>query len=294
MEGLIAGALAGTVCAMQDPDKRSSPHGSGRILMLGTFGLAAAAAAVLALGAQDARLLRLGLVAALWAALFGAFAAARMLREINSGADRVDQLRTVYQLELEREVAARREHELTVERELREQAQHAERDNIAALRMELGAMRAKLENLRIPDLPIEAVARAQSRRLLPLPDCSPTAPDGEPQPRFGPSPRFRSDPDTRGRPPAAPAAVERPPGDRPRHGGPSRESSGSNGHGSHTNGAHTNGAHTNGAHRNGGGPHPVPGPAAAAFPTVQRSVSDLLAANGGGPEPRRRRSREAG
>ena len=139
------------------------------MLILVTVVLAVAAAAVLALGAQDVRLLRLGLIAALWAALLGAFAAARMRREISSDANRVDELRTVYQLELEREVAARREHMLTVERELREQAEQAERGEIAALRTELAAMRANLEKLLGGDPLVERLElRAESARLVPM------------------------------------------------------------------------------------------------------------------------------
>ncbi|MDQ5856153.1 MAG: hypothetical protein M3302_07570 [Actinomycetota bacterium] len=154
---------------MSGPDERPLPRGSGRVLMLGTVVLAVAAAVVLALGAQDARLLRLGLIAALWAALLGAFAAARMRREISSDANRVDELRTVYQLELEREVAARREHMLTVERELREQAEQAERGEIAALRAELAAMRVNLEKLLGGDPLVERLElRAESARVLPM------------------------------------------------------------------------------------------------------------------------------
>jgi hypothetical protein len=135
--------------------------------MLGTFVLAAAATAVLALGAQDVRLLRLGLVAALWAALLGAFAVARMRREISSGADRADELRTIYQRELEREVAARREYTLTVEREIREQAEQRE---IVGLRAELAALRASLEHLLGRDALMERVALpAEPARLVPLP-----------------------------------------------------------------------------------------------------------------------------
>ncbi|HVE96015.1 MAG TPA: DUF6779 domain-containing protein [Pseudonocardiaceae bacterium] len=154
---------------MSSPDEPPSPRGSGRVLMLGTVVLVAAAAAVLALGAQDARLLRLGLIAALWAALLGAFAAARMRREISSDANRADELRTVYQLELEREVAARREHMLTVERELREQVEQTERGEIAALRADLAAMRANLEKLLGGDPLVERLElRAESARLLPM------------------------------------------------------------------------------------------------------------------------------
>jgi hypothetical protein len=83
------------------------------LLMMSTVVMAAGAAAVLAVGTQDAGLLRLGLVAALWAALLGAFAAAQMRREASSSAEHAARLRSTYQLELEREVTARRIHTLT-------------------------------------------------------------------------------------------------------------------------------------------------------------------------------------
>lgn len=115
-------------------------------------------------------MLRLGLVAALWAALFGAFATARVRREISSYASHADQLRTVYQLELEREVAARREHTLTVERALRERADLSQRSEIVDLRAELAALRANLERMLGGSPLVERVTlRAESTRLLPLP-----------------------------------------------------------------------------------------------------------------------------
>ena len=155
---------------MSRADECPLPSGSGRVLVLGTFVLAAAATAVLALGAQDVRLLRLGLVAALWVALLWAFAAARMRREISSGADRADELRAVYQRELEREVAARREHTLTVERELRQQTEQAERHEIVGLRTELAALRTNLEHLLSRDVLVERAALpAEPARLAPLP-----------------------------------------------------------------------------------------------------------------------------
>ncbi|MGH3887270.1 MAG: DUF6779 domain-containing protein [Pseudonocardiaceae bacterium] len=158
---------------MSVPDERPLPRGSSRVLMLGTVVLAAGAAAVLAAGAQDTRLLRLGLVAALWAALLGAFAAARMRREISSVASQADELQTDHQLELEREVVAWREHTLTVERDLRdlrEQTEQVERREIAALRAELAAMRTNLEKLTDRDPLVERVAlRAEPACVLPMP-----------------------------------------------------------------------------------------------------------------------------
>ncbi|MGH3765357.1 MAG: DUF6779 domain-containing protein [Pseudonocardiaceae bacterium] len=136
---------------------------------MSTVVMAAAAAGVLAVGTQDARLLRLGLLAALWAALLGAFAAARMRREARSSAEHADHLRSTYQLELEREVTARRAHALTVERELHERAELTQRSEIVELRAELTAMRANLERLTGGSVLERVTLAAESTRLLPLP-----------------------------------------------------------------------------------------------------------------------------
>lgn len=166
--------------------------GSCRFLMMSTVVMATAAAAVLAVGTHDARLLRLGLVAALWAALLGAFAAAQMRREARSSAEHAARLRSTYQLELEREVTARRVHALTVERELREQAELTQRRELGELRAELAAMRANLERLggvapskigssKVEPSKIEIVERvtlhAESTRMLPVP-AQPRSIDG--------------------------------------------------------------------------------------------------------------------
>lgn len=285
---------------------------SARVLMLSTVVMGAAAAAVLALGTQDARLLRLGVVAALWAALLAAFTTARARREISSRTAHADQLRAVYQLELRREVVARREHALTVERALRGQAEPSAPSEMAQLRAELTAMRANLEQLLGGSSLVERVTlRAESTRLLPQPA----------QPRFDEG-RSRAAAATAdpARPAVAAAMLNAKPsptgtelglgpgrspttdrrtsngefltGDIPdgqgKHGVPSRQQTGSNnnGNGSHHNG---NGSHHNGNgshhHGNGARPAPVAPPTAAG---TQRTVSDLLAAHGVAAVPRRR------
>lgn len=128
--------------------------------------LSVVVAVALAVGSDDARLLRLGVVAALWAALFGAFAVVRFRREAGSDTDRDDDLRAIYQLELEREVAARQEHALTVEAEVRRQVEEESRDELEALRAELRMLRENLEVLLDGQLLVERVAlRAESTRL---------------------------------------------------------------------------------------------------------------------------------
>src|SRR5437879_8129320 len=98
----------------------------GRLLGRPWFvvGLALALAATLALVlADDIRYLRLGIVAALWAALVGAFLAVKYRKQATSTEEVVAQAQEVYELELEREIAARREYELEIEAETRSRAE---------------------------------------------------------------------------------------------------------------------------------------------------------------------------
>jgi hypothetical protein len=197
-------------------------------------------------------------------------------------------LRAVYQLELQREVVARREHALTVERALREQAQLSQQREIGQLRAELAAIGGNLAQLLGGNSMLERVTmRADSTRVVPLPaqprqfddssaapvakrpaPTSPpaiTAPPG-PQFRFGPGRLETSASDVQGR-----------------H-GPSRGGSGSNNNGTWS-------LH-NGVHSNGGGAPAVPGQLSKALPAAQaqRTVQDLLAAHGAASTPRRRRT----
>jgi hypothetical protein len=125
--------------------------------------------------AEQARWLRLGVVAALWAALVGAFAAARYRRELLGHPDRADELQRVYELELEREVSARREYELGVEmstrRKVEQEVRNEVRGELEGLRAELQTLRQNLEVLMGGEVLVQRVAlRAESARLPSLPD----------------------------------------------------------------------------------------------------------------------------
>lgn len=115
-------------------------------MLAAAVGLALAATAVLVLS-DSVRWMRLGVLAALWAALAGAFLAAKYRRQIADRAEDAQALRKVYELELEREVAARREFELEAEAEARAKVEAEARDDLAELREELRAMRENLEKL---------------------------------------------------------------------------------------------------------------------------------------------------
>lgn len=134
--------------------------------------LALVAAAVLVLS-DNARWLRLAVVSALWAALVGAFLAARYRRQVADREDEVADLQSVYELELEREVAARREYELEIEAEARKRVQDESRDDLDKLREELRALRENLEALLGGEVLVERVAlRAESTRMRSLSDQS--------------------------------------------------------------------------------------------------------------------------
>src|SRR5690349_4774128 len=118
---------------------------------------------VLAIGASSAlvftnkvELLKLAVILALWAAVVAAFVSVIYRRQSDIDQAKVRDLKLVYDLQLDREISARREYELTVETELRRElateirAQAA--DEVAALRAELAALRANLEYLFDADL----------------------------------------------------------------------------------------------------------------------------------------------
>jgi uncharacterized protein DUF6779 len=154
--------------------RRDSPDGpeaasiAGRALLVGAVAFAAAATALLVLTDQE-KWLRLGIVAALWAALTGGFLAARYRRQVTDQREALAERQRIYELELEREIAARREHELTVEAEAKRKAEETSRDDIAALRGELQNLRQTLEGLMGGEFLVERYAlQAEATRMRSL------------------------------------------------------------------------------------------------------------------------------
>lgn len=147
--------------------ERGDPHGhqTGRPWLLAGLCFAVAATAVLVLS-DDARWLRLGIVAALWAALLGAFLAASYRRQADQKQESMDEAQAIYELELEREVAARREYELEIETEARRGIEAKSRQELEALRREVTALRESLQKLFGAEVLYERVAlTAQSTRM---------------------------------------------------------------------------------------------------------------------------------
>jgi hypothetical protein len=158
---------------MSDGDDEKRPGArlaASRPLLIG--GLVLALAATVALVASDSvRWLRLGVIAALWAALAGAFIAARFRRDAAERSDEIDTLHNVYELELEREIAARREHELEIAAEAQRTAEERNGEQLAQLQKELRLLRENLETLLGGEVLVERVAlRAESTRMRSIPD----------------------------------------------------------------------------------------------------------------------------
>ena len=132
---------------MADPDSSSEPAGQRfAVLWCGAGVLVAGATGALVLS-DDPRMLRLGLVAALWSTLLGAFAATRQRQRAGEWRLRVSEQQQGYEAELEREVAARREFELDVQNQVRRRSAEETSSEVQALRGEVHTLRQTLEQV---------------------------------------------------------------------------------------------------------------------------------------------------
>ena len=153
----------------------------GRPWLVVGFVLAIGATLALVLS-DDLRYLRLGIVAALWAALIGAFLAVKYRKHAAQSEDAVSEAQAVYELELEREIAARREFELEVEAENRSESDSRGREELEALRVEVSALRDSLQSLFGGEVLLERVAlTAQATRMRKLSDDNRMIPDPAPK-----------------------------------------------------------------------------------------------------------------
>ena len=112
-----------------------------QVAMVVLFALALVATVVMVFSDNELWM-RIGLLAALWSALVGALLFARERRRTQSSEDREAELKRVYSLELESEVSARRERELSLREELRETS---DRDARRRLIQDMSLLEARLE-----------------------------------------------------------------------------------------------------------------------------------------------------
>ncbi len=136
-----------------------------QIAMAVLFVLAIVATIVMVFSNNDLWM-RIGLLAALWSALVGALLVARDRRAAQQAAEREADLKRVHALELESEVAARREGEHNLREELREELRAEHDESLESLRVEVVALRSQLEQLGVQPIvdgsrSVDAGRRAQ-------------------------------------------------------------------------------------------------------------------------------------
>ncbi|SQI32495.1 Uncharacterised protein [Rhodococcus coprophilus] len=137
------------------------------MIVAGLLALAMIASLLLVIS-DSVQVLRIAVVVALWAATVGAIAMTKYRRESALDRAKVEDLKTVYDLQLEREISARREYELTVEERVRSDLR-IDAEEMAALRRDLAALRHNLEVLfdgRLPDDNVALDGQTERRREL--------------------------------------------------------------------------------------------------------------------------------
>ncbi|MFF2086728.1 DUF6779 domain-containing protein [Nocardia sp. NPDC058176] len=166
------------------PRRRRDDAGKLFVGLIIALGLTAS---VFLVFSDNLQYVRIGLVAALWAAVIGALAATRYRKDAAVDNAKVRDLQTVYELQLEREINARREYEMGVEARVRAEV-GADATEIAALRAELTLLRQNLQVLFDGALPDEQPAlQADAYRIDALPSGGFDAFD-EPERDFDDSP----------------------------------------------------------------------------------------------------------
>jgi hypothetical protein len=143
---------------------RSGGRGGVRTLALVVAVLVALGSTAAVVLSDDPQTLRLAVVGALWAFVLAAFAAPRRREpDAGTGPGTDIELRRTYEIELEREVAARREYELQLEVYLRRELERGLAEDVAALRDEVGRMRGEMIDRLDGELRME---RIETTRLI--------------------------------------------------------------------------------------------------------------------------------
>lgn len=132
---------------------KKRPSSAGQWL-IGLFVVLALAASLLMVFGNDFSIpATLAVIAALWAAVIGAVLVTKYRRQADVAESRSRDLRLVYELQLEREIAARRQYESDVESAIRHEIAAESNVELEELKTQVLALRASLEQLLGKPLP---------------------------------------------------------------------------------------------------------------------------------------------
>ncbi|WP_439029982.1 DUF6779 domain-containing protein [Gordonia terrae] len=105
----------------------------------------------------------LAVIAALWAAVIGAILVTKFRRQAETAEAKSRDLRLVYELQLEREIAARRQYELDVETTIRKEVTAESNEELSELKAQVLALRSSLEMLLGEPLPDQRAALSSEK-----------------------------------------------------------------------------------------------------------------------------------
>lgn len=164
----MTGRVGSTDEQADDGEQVDDGRRTGRLLLGGLLALALVATVILVFS-ESAEWLRVGVLAALWAAFIGAVFAAKYRGQVHERQNEIADLQELYELELEREVSARREYELELEAKSNDEVADEHAKQLDALRAELRVLRENIEALVGGEVLVERVAlRAESTRMRSL------------------------------------------------------------------------------------------------------------------------------
>lgn len=160
----------------QSPDYRddyppANTGGSGKfsfaaIVVMLVF---AVVATILMLFTDSETWTKIAVLCALWAAIVGCIAVARLRKQVDNQQRDTDNLERLHQAELERELATHREQELILEQNYYDSLQEQEQNTLADIRAELTVLRENLSAMMGTDLDTERTAlKAEAQRILEL------------------------------------------------------------------------------------------------------------------------------
>ena len=158
------GQVAGT--------RRPGLHSLTIRMVLGLGFVLAVAASLFVVLADEVRWLRLAVLLGLWAALLAAFAVARYRRDARAAELRQEEMTRIYELELHREISARREYEVQLAETTRAELESRHDTELAALREQVERLTSVLSGFLDGDLLVERLTlSAEATRIRSVGDA---------------------------------------------------------------------------------------------------------------------------